>query len=285
MKKLFAITILALFVLSFIPSGFAQEDTCRTADDLAKHRLDVRKHFAELRTERHRLGMDVVISYASEQGLDASGLTTIRDNFVSKATDIKNSQTNEEFETIAVELKNLAKDFRETAVGLISDTSAVRTKVQTEISNKESDLNKLRTGALDSEKDLRLKRFDAHLCRADIFLSKLEAREIDTASAREKYNAISEKREQASEAFDKAVVACDYVLKGCEAVEKKEYDAIVDSIKSEFRDLKTKTGEIITDKKRELKETAVKKVEERKVAIRKALDEKDKVAEEPNGTE
>ena len=127
--------------------------------------------------------MDAVIEAAQENGADASGLESIKDEVNEKFGGI-GTETRAMYSATMGEIKGLLQQFRETARAmgeLDGKASEVQAKIQEKVEGIQAEADSLKEDAKGNARSIALGIFDFHICIAEARIETISNREIGRA--------------------------------------------------------------------------------------------------------
>lgn len=239
-QKFLAIVCALMLLTATFGVAVAQEPKGKA---LGHKKLVHRYHVVFHQMERLRIGMDAVIDYAEEIDANAGKLILLRDEFVSKAAELKTKAEEGDhkgFKGVLAHIKGIVKEFRLEAHSVLGNKVGVaQVRVANALRENREYLRTLIDNIAKSRKDADLEAMDDAVKDAEKKVEKLGEKGVNVTQLKEKLEEIREKREVLKEKLEAAIESCEGVgLRACNTTEAQEYRALKEEIRQEFRELR-----------------------------------------------
>jgi|GEM_PF-5296206 DNA repair exonuclease SbcCD ATPase subunit len=238
-KKILIISSILMLIAATLGTAMAQPPVDVPGRKVLIHRFNV----AFYQMETLRIGMDEVIEYAQEINASTEKLEELRDEFVSKATELNESAEKgdlKEFNSVLADIREIVKEFRLESHKVLGDkVGEAQVRVAQALQENRDYLLSLVENIAKSRKEADLEVVDKALGDAEKKVDKLKEKGANVTPLKIELKKIKEKREALREKLDAAIESCKGVgLEQCNTTEAKEYKALKEEIKREFKELR-----------------------------------------------
>jgi len=173
---------------------------------------DVYYKYAQVKVEKHRIGMETLISFVEEKGRDSRKLESIKSEFLSANQEFKLATEKEDkvaIDLVISKMREIVVRFRKEAkIQLAGLGKEALKELNDALEANESYFNSLLDEARTLHKDRNIEIFDWAIGKGEEAVEKLKEYDKDTTQVEAKLNEIKGKREKFLATMNEALTAC-----------------------------------------------------------------------------
>lgn len=198
--------------------------------------------YALVPTEKHRIGMEALIGYVESVGKDATGLVSLKNQFVSQRDQLKAAADANDYakgKDLVRQMKDTVASFKTEAKTLVAgNETAAKAAVDAALAQNSDYLDSLVTEAREATRDRNLELFDLTSARAQGKLDKAKGKGADVSALQAKLDEIKELRSSFIDAANGWVEACKGEGIGkCHTTEKVDAISMRETIARKYQEL------------------------------------------------
>ena len=167
--------------------------------------------YAYVHIEKLRIGMESLISFGKENGVDVSKLESLKDDFLTKSKELESacSEKNwDEVEKIEEDMKGIVESFKEESKKSFTGKKGARSALRKAYDENLSYLQDLLKSARELHKQRNLSLFDYAVSRAEEVIQKLKDYGKDTSLCEKKLSEIKAKRDNFESKMENVISSC-----------------------------------------------------------------------------
>lgn len=167
--------------------------------------------YAYVQIEKLRIGMESLISFGKENGVDVSKLESLKNDFLTKSKELESACSEENWDTakkIEEEMKGVVESFKDESKKLFAGKRGARDTLKKAYDENLSYFQDLLKSARELHKQRNLSLFDRAGSRADEVIQKLKDYGKDTSLCEKKLSEIKAKRDDFESKMESVISSC-----------------------------------------------------------------------------